>query len=95
MTIEDSIAVSVNVSLKNHITGSEIVNILKTGVLPEKWVAHFEILFSEIPPSRLRTFFDVYSISTKQAQKLYLLIPKVFHSTRMGEFLFGNMGKTV
>jgi hypothetical protein len=94
MTIEDSIAVSVNVSLKNHITGLEIVDIFKTGVLPEKWVAHFEILFSEISPSRLRTFFDACGISMEQAHKLYVLIPAFFHSALMEDFLFGNLGKT-
>jgi hypothetical protein len=94
MTIEDSIAVSLNVSLRNRITGMEIVDLFKTGALPEKWRAHFEILFSEIPPSRLSKFFDACGISTEQAQKLYSLIPGVFHNARMGEFLFGNLGKT-
>jgi hypothetical protein len=70
------------------------VEIFKTGVLPEKWRAHFEILFSEIHPSRLNRFFNVNSISKEQAQKLYLLIPGVFHNTRMGVFLFGDLGKT-
>jgi hypothetical protein len=94
MTVEDSIAVSVNVSLKEHITGTEIVEIFKTGILPKKWMTHFEILFSEIHPSRLDKLFDVSSISKEQAQKLYLLIPNVFHNARMGDFLFGNLGKT-
>jgi hypothetical protein len=94
MTIEDSVAVSVNVSLKNRITGRELIDIFKTGVLPEKWTAHFEILFSEIPSSRLDSFFDVCDISKEQTQKIYSLIPGVFHNARMGDFLFGNMGKT-
>jgi hypothetical protein len=94
MTVEDAIAVSVNASLQNHITGKEIVEIFKTGVLTEKWMAHFEILFSEIHPSRLGKFFDANSIAKEQAQKLYLFIPHVFHNARMGDFLFGDLGKT-
>jgi hypothetical protein len=94
MTVEDTIAVSVSVSLKDRITGKEIIEIFKTGILPEKWLAHFEILFSEIHPSRLDRLFDAGDISKEQAWKLYLLIPSVFHNTRMGDFLFGNLGKT-
>jgi hypothetical protein len=30
----------------------------------------------------------------EQAHKLYVLIPALFHSARMEDFLFGNLGKT-
>ena len=94
MTLADAIAVSVNVSLRECITGAEIVEILQSSVLTERRIPHIGIMFSEVHPSTLSRFFSRYNITIEEAQKLYYILPVFYKNLRMESFLHGNMGKT-
>ena len=94
MEIADSIAVSVNVSLKNRIEGNEIVKIFQSGALPAKYMSNMGILFTEIHTSRLSELFETHDITLKKAQELYESLSDFYHSKHMEKFLYGNMGKT-
>ena len=80
MTVSEAIAVSVNTSLRTLITGDEIVHIFHEGVIPPAWMPHFHILFSDISATRLETFFSAYSITLQKIEKIYALIPPLFHN---------------
>jgi hypothetical protein len=92
MTIAEAIAVSVSVSLKERITGDEIVDIFHLGVLPINRVAHIGIMFAETHPSELAELLATYGISYAEAQKLYSAIPNFYHNPRAEAFLYGNLG---
>ena len=94
MNIADSIAVSANVSLKNCITGSEIVEIFHSGDIPAQYISNIGILFAEIHPERLASFFTEDNISFGEARRLYETISDFYHTPRMEKFLYGDMGKT-
>ena len=92
MTIADAIAVTINVSLKECITGEEIVEILHSGTLPNNKTSHFGILFTEIHPSELTNLLTTYNIPFIKAQKLYSSLPSFYHNSRAEAFLYRNMG---
>ena len=94
MTIADAIAVSVNVSLKELITGSEIVEILRSGTLPNNRVSHIGGMFLEVSISRLNELLSTYNITFEDARHLYSVLPVFYHNPRMEGFLHGNLGKT-
>ena len=94
MTIADAIAVSLNVSLKERITGNEIVEILHSGTLPNNKVSHMGIMFTEVHPSELIELLTTYNISFVEAQKLYSALPPFYHNSRAEAFLYGSLGKT-
>ena len=90
MNIADSIAVSANVSLKNSMTGSEMVEIFHSGDIPAQYIANIGIIFAEVHTNRLASLF----IESDIAQRLYEAISDFYHTPRMEKFLYGNMGKT-
>jgi len=94
MNIADAIAVSVNVSLKERITGDEIVDIFRSGTLPRNRISHIGIMFAETHPSELANLFGTYNISFLEAQKLYSALPYFYYNSRTEAFLHGSMGKT-
>ena len=94
ISIADSIAVSVNVSLKHCITGNEIVEIFQSGALPAECVPNIGIMFAEVHVSRLLKLFKTYDIPIKNAQGIYESISDFYHSQYMEKFLYGDMGKT-
>jgi len=94
MNIADSIAVSANVSLRNCITGSEIVEIFHSGDIPARYIPNIGIIFAEVHPDRLTSLFAESHISFEKAQKLYETISDFYHTPRMERFLYGDMGKT-
>ena len=91
--IADAIAVSVNVSLRECVTGDEIVKILHSGKLPKNRISHIGIMFAEIHPSEIAELLIAHNISFKEARKLYSITPHFYHNSRMEDFLYGNMGK--
>ena len=93
MNIADSIAISANVSLKNSITGSEIVEIFHSGSIPAQYIPNIGIIFSEVHPDRLVSLFAEGNISFEEARTLYETISDFYHTPRMEKFLYGNMGK--
>ena len=94
MNIADSIAISANVSLKNCITGSELVEIFHSGNIPAQYISNIGIVFAEIHPDRLASLFTEDNISFDEAQRLYESISDFYHNPRMERFLYGDMGKT-
>jgi hypothetical protein len=94
MAIEDSIAVSVNVSLKLCITGNEIIKAFQSGTFSTKYAPNIGILFTEIHTSRLAELFVTHNISLKKTQKLYESLPSFYHSRPMEKFLYEDLGKT-
>ena len=94
MNIADSIAVSANISLKNCIMGSEIVEIFHSGNIPAQYIPNIGIIFAEIHPNRVASFFAECDISLYEAQRLYEAISDFYHTPRMERFLYGDMGKT-
>ena len=94
MNIADSIAVSANVSLKNSMTGSEMVEIFHAGDIPAQYIANIGVMFAEVHTDRLASLFAESNISFDEAQRLYELISDFYHTPRMEKFLYGNMGKT-
>jgi hypothetical protein len=94
MTIAESIAVSVNVSLKQSITGGEIVKIFHSGTIPAEYIPNIGILFAEVHTARLSKLFTAYDISRGKAQKIYESISDFYHSRQMEKFLYRVMGKT-
>ena len=94
MNVADSIAISANVSLKNCITGSEIVEIFHSGNIPAQYIPNIGILLAEIHPDRLASFFTEGNISLGEARRLYEAISDFYHTPRMEKFLYGDMGKT-
>jgi len=94
MNIADSIAVSANVSLKNCITGSEIVEIFHSGEIPSRYIPNIGIIFAEVHSDRLASLFAENNISFDKARKLYEAISDFYHTPRMEKFLYGDMGKT-
>ena len=94
MNTADSIAVSANVSLKNCIAGSELVQIFHSGNVPSQYVPNVGIIFAEVHPDRLASFFAEFNISFSEARRLYEAISNFYHTPRMENFLYGNMGKT-
>ena len=92
MTIAEAIAVSVNVSLKECITGDEIVEILRSGILPVNRIPHIGIMFAEVQPSEIAELLTVYNITLAETQKLYSVTPDFYHTSRMEDFLYGDLG---
>ena len=94
MNIAGSIAVSANVSLKNCITGSEIVEIFRSGNIPAQYIPNIGIIFAETHPDRLASLFAECDISFDEAQRLYEAVSNFYHTARMEKFLYGDVGKT-
>jgi hypothetical protein len=90
--IESAIAISLNVSLKESITGNEILKILHSRVLPENRIHHIGIMFNEIHPSELFKLLAQHNITFKRAYEVYLLLPKFYHTRKAERFFNEHLG---
>lgn len=83
-----TIDTTVNISLKHPVSEKKLSEIIKSGRMEKKYLAHIFPLFTDVPVADISVFIRKYDISLPEIREFYLKHVKKYYPNRDLENLF-------